>query len=276
MKIREANTFLGINMNHMTRARTKDFYIKSAGKKIYVQFTYPKKLPAPAIIVAHGLRSYYPGFLDMFAKAFVRQGYIAVKFHFVGTGKSDGKFEDKSTAVMLKNFEDVLDFAAEQEDVSGIGVMGRSNAGSLCFVHGPDPRIKAYVLLAPGAYYSHEMKKFIATAKKQGNYFVHKSFKRPHTKGPGRLPFSFISELKKFDKPLQKNGAKLKRVMYLQSLHDEASPLSEGHFDYWKKHLPEPREMRLIDATNHSFGRKKREVISHGVRWFKKYLPVKK
>lgn len=258
----------------MLRPRTKEFFIKSAGQKVYVQFIYPKQVPAPAIIVAHGLRSYYPGFLDMIAKRFVEVGYIAIKFHFVGTGKSDGKFEEKSTSTMLKNFEDVVDFVAARPEVRGLGIIGRSNAGSLCFIHGPDPRIKAYVVLSPGAYYSQEMKKFVATAKKQGNYFVHKTFKRPHTKGPGRLSFDFVRELKKFDKPLQVNGAKLKRVMYLQSLNDEASPLSEGHFDYWKKHLPAPREMILINATNHSFGRKKREVIAHAVRWFKKYLPI--
>lgn len=240
-----------------------------------MEFIYPKKMPAPAIIVAHGLRSYYTGFLDMFAKALVEAGYIAVKFHFVGTGKSDGKFEEKSTAMMLKNYEDVLDFVAKDEQVRGIGLLARSNAASLDTIHGPDKRIKARVYLGPPAFYSLDMAKFVESAKIQGKFFVHKSFKRPHTKGPGRLPLTYPDELKKYDKPLLKNIAKMKTVALFQSRQDEAVPVEEGHFDYWAKHLPKPKSLVLVDSTNHSFAGKKKLVIAQAVGWFRKYLPDK-
>lgn len=257
------------------RHRQKQFYIKSQGKKIFVQFVYPKKIPAPAVIVAHGLRSYYPGFLDMFAKSLVQAGYIAVKFHFLGTGKSDGKFEQKSTAAMLKNFQDVLDFVASHPEVKGIGIMGRSNGGSLSIIHGVDKRIKAYVLLASPLFYSTVMGRFVTNAKKQGKFFLHPSFKRKHTKGPGRLPLSFASEMKKFDPILWRNSHKVKRVMLFQSTKDEAVWFSEKHFHNWKKNLPNPKKLILLEGGNHSFKGMKRKVISLAIPWFKKYLPIK-
>jgi len=182
------------------RSKTEKHFIKSAGGKIYVELGYPRqKLPRPAIIIAHGLRSYYPGFLDMFAKTVREAGFISVKFHFLGTGKSDGKFEDKTTGAMLKNYEDVLDFLDKYKDISSIGMVGRSNAGILAIIHGPDPRIKAYSLLAPAAYFSMAMEKFVKTSTVKGKFFYHKSYKRKHTKGEGRLPFTFVDEIKKFE-----------------------------------------------------------------------------
>lgn len=256
------------------KPKRKDFYIKSAGQKVYAQFIYPKKIPAPAIILTHGLRSYFPGFGDMFAKAMVRAGYMAVKFHFVGTGNSDGRFEQKDTATMLKNLEDVIDFVHKQKEVRGMAVMGRSNAACLATLHGPDARIRGYAFLGAPAYYSPNLAKFIRTAKIQGKYFVHKTFKRPHTKGPGRLPLSFVDELKKYDQPLLVNIKKMKPVIFLQSRQDEAVPIEEGHFAYWQKHLPQPRKLVLVDATCHSFCGKKRLVIAESIKWFKRFLPV--
>lgn len=254
--------------------RQKQFYITSEGRNIFVQLVYPKKTPAPAVIVAHGLRSYYPGFLDMFAKSLVEAGYIAVKFHFLGTGKSDGKFEQKSTAAMLQNFQDVLDFVASQPEVKGMGIMGRSNGGSLSIIHGVDKRIKAYVLLAPPLFYSTVMGRFVTSAKREGNFFTHPSFKRKHTKGPGRLPLSFASEMKKFDPILWRNSKKVKNVMLFQSTEDEAVLYKEKHFDNWKKNLPQPKNLILLKGGNHSFKGMKRKVIGLAMPWFKKHLPV--
>lgn len=254
------------------RQRIKKYFIKSTGGKIYVELGFPKKTPAPAVIVAHGLRSYYPGFLNMFAKRLRDAGYISVKFHFLGTGKSDGKFEDKTTGAMLKNYEDVLDFLQTVPEINSIGVMGRSNAGILAVIHGPDKRIKAYSLLAPASYFAKAMSKFVTSSKVKGKFFYHKSYKRPHTKGPGRLPFTFVDEIKSFEPRLYKNAPKMKNVAIFQSTKDEACTMEEGHFDYWKKHLPNPRKLVLIEGGNHSYKGHKAFVISESIKWFNKFL----
>ncbi len=251
----------------------KRYFITSGKNSIYVEFGYPKNTPAPAVIVAHGLRSYYSGFLNMFAKQLREAGYISVKFHFVGTGKSSGKFEDKTSQAMLQNYDDVLDFVAAHSDVRGIGVVARSNAGSLAVVHGHDPRVKVYALLGSAAYYSKGMQKFIETATIKGKFFYHHSFKRPHTKGPGRLPLSYLQDLKRFDAPLLRNAPKMKRVAFFQSTKDEACKMQEGHFAFWKKTLPQPKRMVLIEGGNHSYKGHKRFVIMEAVRWIQKFLP---
>ncbi len=257
--------------------KIEKIFIKSAGKKVFVQFEYPNgKLPRPAVVVAHGLRSYYTGFLNMFGKAFREAGYIVVKFHFLGTGKSEGKFEQKTTAAMLQNYKDVIAFVKSKKDVKGIGVMARSNGGDLAIIAGPLSEIKAYAFLAPAVFYSANMGKFTKNAEVKDGFFYHKSFKRKHTNGEGRLPLTFVEELKKFDKIILENIPKMKNVAFFQSEQDEAVPVAEGHFDYFKKHLPEPREIHYYKGGNHSFKGFKRVVVADALRWFNKKLPVNK
>ena len=250
----------------------KKVYIQSANKKIYIELGYPKKIPAPAVVVAHGLRSYYSGFLNMFAKSVRENGYISVKFHFLGTGKSEGLFEEKSSADMLQNYQDVISFLKKQPKISKIGVVGRSNAGSLAILAGPDPSIKAYAFLAPPAYYSKTVGKFIQNAKVKGKFFYHKSFKRLHTKGEGRLPLNFVEELKKYDQQLLNNAKKMKNVILFQSTADETVLISEGHFDYWKENLPDPKKMVLVNGGNHSFKGHKKYVINESIKWLDRFL----
>jgi hypothetical protein len=256
-------------------SRRQKNFINSRGKKVYVEVIYPKKTPAPAIIVAHGLRSYYPGFLDMFAKSLVRSGYVAVKFHFLGTGKSEGKFEDKSTGNMLQNLKDVIVYVGQKPEVKSIGIMGRSNGGSLAVLAGPQPKVKAYIFLASPAYYSQTFKNFLAGSKKQGRFFYHPSFKRRHTKGAGRLPFDFFREIKRYDQSLLDGIKKIKQPMiYFQSTKDEAVLYRDGHFDYYYQHWAGPKKLKVINGGNHSFKNHKRLVISETLAWLKKSLPI--
>lgn len=252
---------------------TRHFFVKSGRDSIYVEIGYPKRNPAPAVLVMHGLRSYYPGFLDMFAKRLRKEGYISVKFHFVGTGKSSGKFEDKTTTAMLKNYEDVVAFLKTRPEISSLGLVARSNAGSLALLHGPDQAIKALVLLASPIYYSRALSNLTTTAKLKNGFFYHPSFKRLHTKGPGRLPSSYMDDLKKYDLPLLKAVKKMQRVLYIQSVKDEVVLLKDGHFEYCTKNLPEPKKTLLMPDGNHSYKGHKKEVITEAVHWLKRFLP---
>ncbi|MDD5050172.1 MAG: alpha/beta hydrolase [Candidatus Pacebacteria bacterium] len=261
----------------MAKSKIKKYFVESAGKKVFVQVEYPSKVPAPAIIVGHGLRSYYTGFLNIFAKKLRDEGYISVKFHFIGTGKSEGLFEEKSTATMVQNFKDVIAYLKTLPEITDIGVMGRSNAGSLAALAGPIERVKSYVLLGSPAFYSLNMKKFLEMADTtKGEYFYHSSFKRKHTKGEGRLPLSFLEEIGTFDKRLLEGIKKLKNVCLLQSKVDEAVPVEEGHFDYWKENLPKPNWTKIMEkGKNHSFKGCKAEVYQDAITWFRKTLPIR-
>lgn len=78
----------------------------------------------------------------------------------------------------------------------------------------------------------------------------------------------------RYDSILLTNAKKMKCVAFFQSTMDEAITLADGHFDYWKKFLPEPRKIILVDGGNHSFKGYKNFVISESKKWFKKYLPI--
>ncbi len=252
------------------------FLIPSGLAKIYVELLYPLKTPAPAVVITHGLRSFFPGFLNMFAKRLCDHGYIAAKFHFVGTGKSTGRFEDKTTTAMLKNYLDVLGFLRTRPEVTSLGVVGRSNAGSLATIAGPQRDVRAYVFLAPPLYYSQTFKHYLESGTIRGRYLHHQSFKRPHTKGPGRLPLRFFEEIRRYDRKLLLNAKLMKPVILFQSTADEAVLVADGHFDYWKAHLAKPRRLVLIRGGNHSYRGYKAYVIRESIKWFQRYLPVRR
>lgn len=247
-------------------------FIESCGQNVYIEIAYPPKLPANAVIIGHGFRSYYLGFLNSFSKKLLKNGYITVKFHFVGTGKSDGVFDDKTTTNMLKNFHDVLEFVKEQKEIMNIGLVGRSNAGALFTLNGPDKRVKAISMLGSMAFYSKAMKQFVQSADIKNGYYYHKSFKRSHTKGFGRLPLSFIDDIKKYDNLLLENIKKMTDVIYFQSIQDETGNLVNGDYDYWKENLPKPKKMVLVNAKSHSYNGNKKLVIEESIKWFNKYL----
>jgi uncharacterized protein len=259
----------------MTSNKVKKCFIKSGNDQIYIEIGYPEKKSTNAVIVAHGLRSYYTGFLNIFAKELRKAGYISIKFHFVGTGKSSGNFEEKTTKAMLQNFSDVVKFVENMPEVKNIGIVGRSNAGNLATLLGPRKNIKAYVFLAAAAFYSKAVSDVVKHAKIKNNFYYDRSFARKHTKGEGRLPISYIDELKKYDKKVLENIPKMKPVIFFQSTKDEAVSVSMGHYDYWKRMLPEPRKLVLIEGGNHSYKGHKKFVIAESIKWFKKYLPVK-
>lgn len=254
--------------------KIEKYYIDSCGRKIYVEIGYPegKIVKRNAVVVAHGLRSYYTGFLDTFAKRLRDVGYISVKFHFLGTGKSDGNFEEKTTKFMLQNYNDVIDFLKKHPNVKNIGVVGRSNAGTLAALAGPDDRVKSYVLLAAAVFLSKSFELFVNNAKREGGFFYHPSYKRPHTKGEGRLPLSFLDEIRGYDKQVLDNIPKLKNVAFFQSTEDEAVTIAQGHFDYYKKYLSKPNKLYLIEGGNHSYKGHKKFVIDESIKWFKKTL----
>lgn len=249
-------------------------YIDSDGGKIYLELGYPAKTPAPAILITHGLRSYFPGFLDIFAKKLRHDGFITAKLHFIGTGKSSGLFEDKTTEAMLKNYVIAVEYLKKLPQVTTIGFIGRSNAGALPVIKGPDKRIKAYVMLATAAYYSMPFKNLFKKSEKRGNFFYDKSFKRYHTKGEGRLPTDFIEKAKKYDNRVLSGIKHLKNVMYIQCLEDEAVLVSEKHFEYWNANLSNPHKMIMLPKGSHSYKGCKSNVIKESVGWFKKYLQI--
>lgn len=251
--------------------RKKEF-IKSAGFNIYVEFIYPKKVPAPAVIIAHGLRSYYPGLLDRVALKLVRNGYIAVKFHYVGTGYSDGKLENKLNKVMFQNLKDVLDHVSGQKEVTSLGFIGRSNSANLILAHGPDQRIGCYVLYGPNHREFEDLQIFIKNGEVRNGYVYHKSFKRPHTKGPGRIPIEFFKE--NFEPTIQRNIGNIKRVLFVQGGKDETMSEPQQNFDYFKTHLPQPQRCVLVPGTTHSYLGKKQIVYDETVKWIIKYLPL--
>ena len=170
---------------------------------------------------------------------------------------------------MLKNLEDVIDFTARLPGIKRIGVVTRSNSGSLLAIHGRDPRVTAVSLVAMPVIYAKPFEHFVREGERRGKYIYHKSFKRKHTKGPGRLPVSFFTELKTYQSRVFKGVPQLRNVIHFQSDTDEVLR-NDGHFEYLQKHLPAPHKSVRVHGVTHSFLPGKQQlVINETLLWLK-------
>lgn len=246
--------------------------IASGSHHIAMELIFPRRPLHSGVIFCQGLRSYNRGFLSNFAMATARAGYLGVKFDYVGTGRSNGLFEEKLTSTMLNNLEDVIDHVAGIPNVKHIGVVARSNSGSLLIIHGRDHRITTSALISVPVYYNLPFENFKREGKHLGRYYYHKSFKRKHTKGEGRLPDRFFTELETYAPTVLKNVLHIPNVIHFQGMDDEVLR-NDRHFEYLQDHLPQPHKSVRVPNANHSFlPGKQNVVIRETISWFKNFL----
>lgn len=120
---------------------------KSAGSKLVGIKEVPDKIPAPGVILFHGLTGSKEDspLINESSKALVENGFITFRFDFYGSGESLGKMQDKTMAVLEQNAKDAVDYFLQDQRVTNLGLWGRSIGGTLVCLVPPNGRIKARV-----------------------------------------------------------------------------------------------------------------------------------
>jgi alpha/beta superfamily hydrolase len=133
--------------------------------RLYAELRFPKKIPAPAVLICHGMNS--QGFQGLrvytqLAEQACELGFVSLLFDFRGTGNSGGTF-DYGYAEQ-DDFKCALEFLTSRPEVmsKNISVIGHSLGGavSLCMLR-CEPRVKALVLWAVPKNHDYNVRKFV-------------------------------------------------------------------------------------------------------------------
>lgn len=248
----------------------KKFELKSNGRKIFGQISYPKKTPCPAIILLHGFTNTMddcPINKDMF-DILPSNGYTTVEFDFIGSGLSDGIFRDKTLRKMYQNFQDVLSFIKRDKLITDIGVVGKSICGIFPIIKN-DKRVKSIALLSTAIRPTIQF--YRAWNKKIGYNPIYFG-KAKDTNVRLVLGQGFFKELAYLEKRTLANLPKIKNVIHFHGTADNSCPFDQGHFYHLKHALSKPFKSVLIEGVGHQYDGKESLVINETIKWFNQFL----
>ncbi|MCR4403349.1 MAG: alpha/beta hydrolase [Firmicutes bacterium] len=106
---------------------------------------------APAVVLFHGFTGTKVERHRIFVKtaeALAREGIVALRFDFRGSGDSEGDFEDMTLPGEISDARASLDYASGLPGVDGnnLGILGLSMGGAVAACVSDDPRVRSVVL----------------------------------------------------------------------------------------------------------------------------------
>jgi pimeloyl-ACP methyl ester carboxylesterase len=130
--------------------------------------------PWPAVALYHGFSGHRieSGFLFVgFSRLLAAQGIASVRFDFLGSGESDGRFEDITLSSEIEDAHGVLDFLSARRgiDRGRLFLLGLSMGGSIagCLAGARPAEVRGLLLWAPAG----EMRERIQERKEAGSSF---------------------------------------------------------------------------------------------------------
>lgn len=257
----------------------KDFDVIGPQGGISYKVTVPEGLnpetdKCPMVILMHGIfssKDYNP--MPALAKGLAKAGIASIRFDFGGHGKSEGEKQYMTIEKEIADAMAIYEYAKSLPYVSEIGFLGHSQggvvasmtAGRLAVAHDePD----ALVLLAPGSVIKEAC---------QGGKFFNARF---DPKDPpefircwgmyklGREYLLSTQELDIFGTASAYDGD----VLILHGTRDGIVPLWCS--ERYKETYGDNATLTLIDGENHTITRRRSQVVSEVVEFFRKSLGV--
>lgn len=244
----------------------KELYFKSNGHTLYGVYECPHKNNGKIILFLHGLTNSHNTcpIINEAVESFLKAGYATFRFDYFGSGKSDGKFIDKTLKEFVQNTKDAFLYAKNELRYKKIGVWGRSFGAILAPVISGKKEVFASILIS-------------------GTVQTHISLKRCFNESEFSYPFKATGKIK--GKPilkrvffeqcmwldnLQKKGlGKSQHVLIIQGTNDKTV------YDMnWAKELyslsQHPKKLIYVKGADHTYKGHEDRVINEGIGWFDK------
>lgn len=234
----------------------------------------PKRIPAPGVILFHGLGNSKEDcpLSNEVSNALLKNGLITFRFDFFGSGESPGMFREKTLSILEKNARDAIDYLSEDNRVTEIGAWGRSSGGTIIALCGDDSRIKASVMLSTPVLlqktFGEKFKELARREREEGVVLPGSSPKG--VKGQFELTDAWFNELPKLELKIQKNLRKMKRVLVIGTTPD--CKVSLDNSTTIVNIVKEPKKIYVFENTDHSYEGKEEVAVSLVVEWFNRYL----
>jgi len=263
--------------------KTETAWIECENARLYAELYIPDAVPAPAILICHGMNARGSQGLKIYAqlaKAACKEGFVALLFDFRGVGKSTGVFDygiDEQQDVKC-----ALNFLASRHEVvpNKIFVAGHSLGGTVSlYALQNEKRVKGLVIWSTPKNHNFNVRKFITRTRGKLGLYTFLILSR----------IDKIVNVSKFFK-LEVYGVKLRpkhvreKLMRLNEceaaskLHvpllivigedDVIVGVDEAREIY--RAANEPKTLQIINNADHIFKGKERELIERTIDWIKK------
>jgi len=221
---------------------------------------------APAVLMLHGFTGHKAETHRLFvhtARQLASAGFIALRFDFLGSGDSEGEFEQMTIRGEVEDTLNALAFLREQRrvDTARIGMLGFSLGGCVAALSLPRAGdLDALVLWAP---VSNPMRWMPAAGVPE----------RPVNLGGYRVGVGFYRELPAL-KPLESVRAFQGAVLVLHGAADSSVSPQEGRAYESAFAQARPFEFRLLPDADHLFSEPETEqsLIQQTIGWFQRFL----
>ena len=258
--------------------RTKKVNFQSARFKLAGEINLPNNFQGklPTVILFHGLtnsRKDCP-LIDTVSKALVKNGIIAFRFDFFGSGESQGEMREKRFDILEQNAKDAITFISDQPFVNRfrLGLWGRSFGGTFASLIPPNKNIKARVIASPGTIIEKTIMDKWKRLKKKERELQKIGKKLAGTgkyKGAYELDVGWFTSLRGVDKRITDNLKKIKTVLVLGTANDEKVTLND--ICTAANLVKEPKKI-VIYNTGHDYSGYESEAVKETINWFRKYL----
>jgi putative redox protein len=265
--------------------KTEQVWIQCNDVKLYAELHVPDAVPAPAMLICHGLNARGFHGLEIYtqlAKAACEAGFVSLVFDFRGAGESTGSFDYGFGE--QEDFKCAIDYLASRPEVlsESLFVVGHSLGGAVSlYAVWNDSRIKSLVLWSTPKDHDYNVKKFVRrTRGKPGLYAflflsrldklldISKMFKL-EVYGINLRPKYVREKLMKLDEC--RAASKLNGIPLLVVVGDadDIVGVEEAREVFLSAH--EPKSLLIIKGANHVFNGKEDELIAKTIEWMKKW-----
>jgi len=244
----------------------------SGGKQLVGLLGAPDETPAPGVVLFHGLSNTMRDcpLIKETATMLMHGGFFALRFDFYGSGESPGLLKDKTWEEMLRNAQDAIDYLAQQEGVSAIGLWGRSLGATFAILCGNDSRVDAVVLLSPDVLVTKTLSRSKFEELKRKQEELERKGKglagTGRYKGPLELHTDFFDALERIESEVLRTLPTLNRVLVVATAPDIKVPLENAITVI--NEVQEPKRIIVFENVDHDYAGVEQEAVEHIRRWF--------
>jgi len=263
--------------------KTEQAWIPCGDVKLYAELCTPDAVPAPAVLVCHGMNARGLQGLRLYtrlAQATCKAGFISLVFDFQGVGKSTGNF-DYGFAEQ-ENVRCALNFLAARQDVVSDRnfVVGHSLGGAVSlYALQNETRVRGLVLWSTPKDHNYNVRKFVKRTRGTLGLYrflilsqldrlfnVSRLFKL-EVYGIDLRPRYVREKLMKLNEC--EAASKLKDIPLLVVVgeKDIIVGVDEAKEIYRAAH--DPKTLLVIESADHIYKGKETELVSKTVDWIK-------
>jgi uncharacterized protein len=245
------------------------------GKKLFGVLHLPKPSGKfPCVVMFHGFTGTKAEAHFLFTKTarkLAENGIAAFRFDFMGSGDSEGRFEDMSVGTEISDARAAIGFIRKHRNINKekTGILGLSMGGFVAaYTCGTVPGIKSTVLWSAVAAYRRTFEKLL------GKEFTAKDLPKSRDFGGCVVTRKFYAAAMDYDGLNLESVNKYKGPLLIVHSDNDEAVVPESAAIYYQTSNSRVKQLKMIKGGGHTFGTAKIEpkVIALTVDWFKRTL----